>query len=203
MKRENGKGLLVGLAVGAMTLTSYGQGQFLFSTHDTSFGNNISFVDTTQAVMPPNTYVQVFAAPVGSQQWIGLLPLLPINTAGAEAGYTNPQVFSVPGIANGPVSVSYWAFEGSSWDSSLVSSVRVYYRGGGQPGANQLTVNLSPAGEAPAELSLGNGAVFLFAVPEPSICTLSMIGAIGWLGRAVIRKRNGRLARHCSSAKKR
>jgi hypothetical protein len=106
----------------------FGQGQFLFNTHDPSAGNNIIFYFNGAPATGPDLFVQVFAGPDPAhlQPVTGTLAgPLPLNRTGAGAGYPNPfsDIYTVPGMAAGTMAiVGYSAFQGTSWSTATAQS---------------------------------------------------------------------------------
>jgi hypothetical protein len=180
------KRLLIGAVMAEMIVTAYGQGQFLFNTHDPSFGNDVRFAFGTDTqligISGPDLFVQVFAGtslfPLnGSGGLEPLFPPIPLNRTGAEAGYSNPfeQVYQVPGLTSGNVYVGYRFFEGQSLATAVLAGPLVYYQLGTAYAGPNLTVALTEPPSPPNEVLLGSGVV-IFEVPEPSVCWLAVIG---------------------------
>src|SRR5438045_2121387 len=86
--------------------TAYGQGQFIFNTHDPAHGNDVFFVFNGAPAAGSDLFVQVSAGP-DATHLTALTPLLPLNRTGAGAGYTQPfsATYTVPGMGNGTSAV--------------------------------------------------------------------------------------------------
>jgi hypothetical protein len=170
--------ILFFISVALNFVAAYGQGQFLFNTHDSSVGNDVRFYNDNQPITGNDWFLEVMVGPDEAHLKPLSGPLLALNRTGAGAGYTNPfgQIYTVPGTLGGTtVLVGYRVFEGATWDTATGPSGGpfVSYLG---PGAGGLTfVALSAAPEPPHEVLLGTGVITLTA-PEPAIWSLALFG---------------------------
>jgi hypothetical protein len=153
------------------TCAADGQGQFLFNTHDPEAGNLLTFVFHGELASGNDLFVEVLAGTDG-QHLIPLEPLLALNRTGAEAGFTNPfsAIYTVPGMAAGQAAVvTYIGFQGTSAAMAVASSGLHY---------STAPVALTESPTPPNEVLLGRDTI-LIDTPEPSTCTLLILGAIG------------------------
>jgi len=178
------KKLMITAAALMMAVAAYGQGTFLFNTHDVSAGNNVNFTLNGSAATGSDVFVEVLAGP-DLTHLTALTPTLPLSRTGAGAGYTSPfsQVYTVPGIASGSVAVAYRAYEGTSFAAGTsVSALQSTVLGG----TAALSVVLAAAPAPPNEINLGAGTVAITSVPEPATLAL---GALGVGALLLIRRR--------------
>jgi len=174
------KKLMTTAAALMIAVAAYGQGQFIFNTHDTSAGNVLTFVDQNGAkIAGPNYFVDVLvgttaanvAALVGDAG--GPFVINRTLSSGAASGFTNPfsQIYTVPGQkANSQVFVGYRAYQGSSYDAATIKSATTVL-----PSAYTLTEPPTPPGEVP----VGTVTVTLTGggnVPEPATWALGLLG---------------------------
>lgn len=164
---------MITVAALMIATAAYGQGQFIFNTHDLAQNNNVTFTVGGQPASGADLWVQVSAGPDASHL-TALTPLLPLNRTGAGAGYTQPfsATYTVAGMANGTsATVAYQGFQGTSLATATATSA--------------LTLATSPVtlvepGPTPAnEVALGvhTGATAIaIGVPEPTTLALGAIG---------------------------
>jgi MYXO-CTERM domain-containing protein len=166
--------IITAAALMVAAAAAYGQGQFLFNTHDTSATppNNVQFTFNGQPATGSDLFVQVLAG----KDAASLAPVtgtlgsnLPLNRpAGKGAGYTNPfsDIYTVPGMAGGSsATVGYVAYQGSSYATAVNKSA--------------LTLATSPIAlteppTPPSEVALGTQTVSI--VPEPATWALGLLG---------------------------
>src|ERR1041385_1763320 len=95
--------LLAGLTCGC--LSAFGQGRFLFDTHDLAAGNDLRFQGFCfDGQVAPESMVEVLAGPdFTSASLILLTPALTVNVRASGPAYAIPsaQVFAVPGMTPG------------------------------------------------------------------------------------------------------
>jgi hypothetical protein len=167
------KKLIMTAAALMVAVATYGQGQFIFNTHDASIGNNVTFKYNGAAATGSDLFVQVFAGPDAAH----LTPLaagvnvqgpLPLNRTGAGAGYTNPfsDTYTVAGMAGGQSAVvGYQAFKGSSLATATATSPLTLATS---------NVALTEPPTPPNEVVLGAQTVTI--VPEPATLALGLLG---------------------------
>jgi len=148
---------------------AYGQGQFLFNTHDVAFGNNVTFTLNGALATGSDLWVDVLAGKdAASLAVVG--DKLPLNRTGAGAGYTNPfsGIYTVAGMAGGSVAtVGYRAYQGASFAAATAKSDL-------QTASSTITLSEPPT--PPGEVLLGAKAVGIVTVPEPGTLALGLLG---------------------------
>jgi hypothetical protein len=163
------KKLMITAAALMIAVATHAQGSFLFNSRDIAFGNNLTFVMPGGALATgADLFVEVLAgADIAGLK--ALTPTLPLNRTGAGAGYTNPfsNIYTVPGLATGNAIVGWRAYQGTSYDTSLVRSDLF---------TSATPVALTQAPTPPNEAVLGVQAVQLNAVPEPATLALGLLG---------------------------
>jgi len=174
---------LITTAAALMTAAAvYGQGTFLFNTHDVSAGNNVTFTLNGSPATSANNdlFVEVLAGKDASSL-VALTPTLPLNRTGAGAGYTNPfsNIYTVAGMAGGSVAtVGYRAYQGSSYAAGTATSKLTIA---------DATVTLTEPPTPPNEVALGTHTIGIVTVPEPGTLALGLLGLGSLL---VIRRRS-------------
>jgi len=170
-----------------MAVAAYGQGTFLFNTHDTAAGNVVNFTLNGSPASGANIFVEVLAG-ADANSLVALTPTLALNRTGAGAGYTSPfsQVYTTT-LAGGTASIGYRAYEGTSFATATAKSALITSTLGSLPAP--LTVSLAVAPAPPNEVTLGTGTVALTGgttIPEPATLAL---GALGVGALLLIRRR--------------
>jgi len=168
------KKLMISAVALMIAASAYGQGKFIFNTHDTVGGNVLTFVDQAGSkIAGPNYFVEVLAgadanslAPVtGDAQLV-----INRSTATGATGFTTPfsATFTVPNLAGGKAAtVGYRAYQGTSWDSATTRSPLAL-----ATGTVTLVEDPTPANQVP----LGNQTVTVTTVPEPATWALGLLG---------------------------
>lgn len=167
--------IITAAALMVAAAAAYGQGQFLFNTHDTAIAvpNNVTFTIGGNPATGSDLFVQVMAGPdaahlqnVSGSTVTGPLPLN--RPAGKGAGYTNPfgDIYTVPGMAGGSTAtVGYQAFQGTSLSTATAKSPLTLATS---------TVVLTEPPAPPSEVALGTQTVAI--VPEPATWALGLLG---------------------------
>jgi len=162
------KKLMISAAALMIAVAAHGQGSFLFNTRDIAAGNNVTFQFNGAPATGSDLFVEVLAGKDAASM-IPLAGTLPLNRAGAGAGYTQPfsQIYSLPGVASGDVLVGYRAFQGATYAGSSAKSEL-------QMALSPVTLTVAPT--PPNEVSLGVKSVAFAAVPEPATLALGFLG---------------------------
>jgi len=167
------KKLMISAVALMIAASAYGQGQFIFNTHDTVGGNVLTFVDTAgNKIAGANYFVEVLAGkdansltPVTGD---AVLAINRSSTTSGATGFTTPfsATYTVPGMAAGAAAtVGYRAYQGTSWDTASVKSPLKL-----ATGTVLLTEPPTPANQVP----LGTQTVNL--VPEPATWAMGLLG---------------------------
>jgi PEP-CTERM motif len=167
------KKLMISAVALMIAASAYGQGQFIFNTHDTVGGNVLTFQDGAGAKIAGADYFVDVLAGKDANSLLSVtgdaaLVINRMTAAGAATGFTTPfsATFTVPGMAGGAAAtVGYRAYQGTSWDSASVRSQLQMATG---------TVLLTEAPTPANQVSLGAQTVTL--VPEPTTLALGLIG---------------------------
>jgi MYXO-CTERM domain-containing protein len=181
------KKLMITAAALMIAVAAYGQGSFLFNTHDTSVGNDVKFVDANgNGITGSDFFVEVLVGP-DATHLTALTPTLPLSRTGAGAGYTSPfsQVYNTT-LPAGTAVVAYRAFEGTSFASATVKSAQITQTLGASPAPLSVALAVAPA--PPNELLLGAGTVQVLGASVPEPATLAL-GALGVGALLMIRRR--------------
>jgi MYXO-CTERM domain-containing protein len=166
------KKLMISAVALMIAASAYGQGKFIFNTHDTVGGNVLTFTDAAgKKIAGPDYFVQVLAgADANSLTPVTGDNVLVINrvASGAPTGFTNPfsSTYTVPGITGGKTAVvGYRAYQGTSWDTATVKSTMAL-----ATAPVTLVEDPTPANQ----VALGVQTVTL--VPEPATWALGLLG---------------------------
>jgi MYXO-CTERM domain-containing protein len=173
------KKLMITAAAFMSAVAAYGQGQFLFNTHDTGNNNVLTFTDTAgNKIADANWFLKVLVgADAGSLKAItgdaGKDFAINRKTgAGAATGFTDPfsQIYTVAGSPkNTTVTVGYQAYMGTDYATATSKS-----------DLKTATVVLSEPPATPTEVTLGNQTITLPTgggnVPEPATWALGLLG---------------------------
>jgi len=167
------KKLIITAAAFMMAVAAYGQGQFLFNTHDVAGGNNVTFTLNGAPATGNDIFVEVLAG-ADKASLTPVTPTLAVNRTGAGAGYTSPfSAIYTTALASGNAVVGYRAFQGTSYDTAANKSDLITTVLGTQ---TPLSVALTTPPTPPNQLLLGAGAVTINSVPEPGTLALGLLG---------------------------
>jgi MYXO-CTERM domain-containing protein len=166
------KKLMITAAALMVACAAYGQGAFLFNTHDTTAGNVVNFTFNGAAASGSDLFVQVWAGPNKDiTTMTALTPILALDNTGTKAGYTDPLLatYTVPGMGNGTaVWVAYQGYEGTSLASAIATSPVMF---------STAQVALAEPPSPPNEVALGTqNGVAIGIVPEPTTLALGLLG---------------------------
>jgi len=166
--------IITAAALMVAAAAAYGQGQFLFNTHDTGAGNVVNFTIGGAPATGNDLFVAVMAGPDAShltdvsKTGVNVQGPLPLNRTGGGAGYTNPfsDIYTVAGMAGGSSAVvAYQAFKGTALIGSTQVSPLTF------AGSN---VSLTEPPTPPNEVALGTHTIAI--VPEPGTLALGLLG---------------------------
>jgi hypothetical protein len=169
------KKLIIAAAALIVSLSAYGQGQFVFNNRvppDIDAKIRLATDTGTSSSLAGNAYlVQILGGPQGGT-------LAPLGTtdfrSGAAAGYVNPLTVTVPGVPDkGIASIMLNVFQGTSATGTPIGSF----------GPFQVTVAEAP--NLPSNLALGTSPLIV-PIPEPTTLAL---GALGLGALLMIRRR--------------
>lgn len=163
------KKLMIAVAALMVSISAYGQGQFVFNNRVPPEINAPFQLDNGTKLSGTDYTVQLLNN-------AGLAPLATTQfRTGAAAGYVNPLTVTVPGVAGGTdAAILLKVFAGSSTAGSALSQFGPY------------TVNVKEAPATPLNLPLGTTPLVVTAIPEPTTLAL---GALGLGALLAIRRR--------------
>ena len=160
------------MAIALASVAAFGQGQFLFNTHDASAGNILAVTIYGVPASGPDFFLEVSAGP-DTSHLEKLTPLLALDRPlGAGAGYPNPfsWIYTVPGMSAGQTAIvaaeAFWGTSSSmATDRGLISGIEIL-------GSVVLIEPPTP----PTEVFIGNHTLAISPIPEPSESALFLIG---------------------------
>jgi len=171
------KKLIIAAAALMVSLSAYGQGQFVFNNRVPP-GIDAKFrLDTdtgTASSLAGNAYlVQILSGPKGGT--LSQIGTTDFRT-GAAAGYVNPVTLAVPGVRDGAVAeVRLNIFQGTTATGAPLGTF----------GPFDITVAEAP--NLPGNLALGTSPLTVTVIPEPTTLAL---GALGLGALLLMRRRN-------------
>ncbi len=175
------KKLLVTLAAVLVSVSTYGQGTFLFNTFiPGTVDARVSRPDGTGAGAGITAQMFLRTGTEGSYTYTALAPTAQFRTTSATAAYyiqPPAAAVAVPGVAAGSqATLVYRAWEGASYDASLLR---------GESAALTITLGGTPPTGAPLPDTplAGLQGFNLVVIPEPSTLALGLLGAAALLYR--------------------
>jgi hypothetical protein len=168
------KKLIITAAALIIAATAYGQGQFQFTTRDTSAGIDLRVKDSGGAYVSGSGYFIEVLAGTSEANLAPLTPLLGEFRSGTGAGWPNP--FGATYSAPGATMIGVRAFKGTSWATATETSALLTFTKMLSSGA-QVNIALPTDPTAPPpEIYLGTASLTLVATPEPTTLALGALG---------------------------